>query len=300
MGAKIRVYRQRIRSVTATKKITRAMELMAASRVIKAQQAVRESTPYARALTRAASAVATYSDEDHPLTTEPENVKRAALVVVAADRGLAGGYNSNVLKEGERVAAALQAEGKEVVPYLVGRRAVSFYSFRKREYAAEWTGASEKPSFENAREIGERLVADFIKDTDEGGVDEVHIVSTRFVSMVNQEPEVIRLLPLEVVEGVEETGDESELYPLYEFEPNPEELLDTLLPRYVNARIFNALLSAAASELAARQRAMKSATDNAEELIKKYTRLANQARQAEITQEISEIVGGASALADSK
>lgn len=300
MGAKIRVYRQRIRSVTATKKITRAMELMAASRVIKAQQAVRESTPYARALTRAASAVATYSDEDHPLTTEPENVKRAALVVVAADRGLAGGYNSNVLKEGERVAAALQAEGKEVVPYLVGRRAVSFYSFRKREYAAEWTGASEKPSFENAREIGERLVADFIKDTDEGGVDEVHIVSTRFISMVNQEAEVIRLLPLEVVEGVEETGDESELYPLYEFEPNPEELLDTLLPRYVNARIFNALLSAAASELAARQRAMKSATDNAEELIKKYTRLANQARQAEITQEISEIVGGASALADSK
>lgn len=300
MGAQIRVYRQRIRSVTATKKITRAMELMAASRVIKAQQAVRESTPYARALTRAASAVATYSDEDHPLTTEPENVKRAALVVVAADRGLAGGYNSNVLKEGERVAAALQAEGKEVVPYLVGRRAVSFYSFRKREYAAEWTGASEKPTFENAREIGERLVADFIKDTAEGGVDEVHIVSTRFISMVNQEAEVIRLLPLEVVEGVEETGDESELYPLYEFEPNPEELLDTLLPRYVNARIFNALLSAAASELAARQRAMKSATDNAEELIKKYTRLANQARQAEITQEISEIVGGASALADSK
>ncbi|MDN5717311.1 MAG: F0F1 ATP synthase subunit gamma [Janibacter sp.] len=300
MGAQIRVYRQRIRSVTATKKITRAMELMAASRVVKAQQAVRESTPYARALTRAASAVATYSDEDHPLTTEPENVKRAALVVVAADRGLAGGYNSNVLKEGERVSAALQAEGKEVVPYLVGRRAVSFYSFRKREFAAEWTGSSEKPSFENAREIGERLVADFIKPTEEGGVDEVHIVSTRFVSMVNQEAEVIRLLPLEVVEGVEAPEGESELYPLYEFEPNPEELLDTLLPRYVNARIFNALLSAAASELAARQRAMKSATDNAEELIKKYTRLANQARQAEITQEISEIVGGASALADAK
>ncbi|KRE35556.1 ATP synthase F0F1 subunit gamma [Janibacter sp. Soil728] len=299
MGAQIRVYRQRIRSVTATKKITRAMELMAASRVVKAQQAVRESTPYARALTRAASAVATYSDEDHPLTTEPENVTRAALVVVAADRGLAGGYNSNVLKEGERVSAALQAEGKEVVPYLVGRRAVSFYSFRKRERAAEWTGSSEKPSFENAREIGERLVADFIKPTEEGGVDEVHIVSTRFISMVNQEAEVIRLLPLEVVEGVE-SDDDAELYPLYEFEPNPEELLDTLLPRYVNARIFNALLSAAASELASRQRAMKSATDNAEELIKKYTRLANQARQAEITQEISEIVGGASALADSK
>ena len=299
MGAQIREYRQRIRSVSATKKITRAMELMAASRVVKAQQAVRESTPYARALTRAASAVATYSDEDHPLTTEPDNVRRAAVLVIAADRGLAGGYNSNVLKEGERVSAALRDQGKEVQTYLVGRRAVSYYSFRKKEFVAEWTGSSEKPSFENAREIGERLVADFVKEYEEGGVDEVHVVYTRFVSMVTQEAEVIRLLPLEVVEGVEEPG-EDELYPLYEFEPSGEELLDTLLPRYVNARIFNCLLQAAASELAARQRAMKSATDNAEELIKKYTRLANQARQAEITQEISEIVGGAGALAESK
>lgn len=299
MGAQIREYRQRIRSVSATKKITRAMELMAASRVVKAQQAVRESTPYARALTRAASAVATYSDEDHPLTTEPDNVRRAAVLVIAADRGLAGGYNSNVLKEGERVSAALRDQGREVQTYLVGRRAVSYYSFRKKEYVAEWTGSSEKPSFDNAREIGERLVADFTTDFEDGGVDEVHVVFTRFVSMVTQEAEVIRLLPLEVVEGVEEPGEE-ELYPLYEFEPSGEELLDTLLPRYVNARIFNCLLQAAASELAARQRAMKSATDNAEELIKKYTRLANQARQAEITQEISEIVGGAGALAESK
>ena len=299
MGAQIREYRQRIRAVSSTKKITRAMELMAASRVVKAQQAVRESTPYARALTRAASAVATHSDEDHPLTTEPETVRRAAVLVVAADRGLAGGYNANVLKEGERVSAALRDQGKEVQTYLVGRRAVSYYSFRKKEFVAEWTGSSEKPSFENAREIGERLVADFVKEYEEGGVDEVHVVYTRFVSMVTQEAEVIRLLPLEVVEGVEEPG-EDELYPLYEFEPSGEELLDTLLPRYVNARIFNCLLMAAASELAARQRAMKSATDNAEELIKKYTRLANQARQAEITQEISEIVGGAGALAESK
>ena len=181
----------------------------------------------------------------------------------------------------------------------MGRRAVSYYSFRKREFVAEWTGSSEKPTFENAREIGERLVADFIKDYEDGGVEEVHVVYTRFVSMVTQEAEVIRLLPLEVVEGVEEPS-EDEVYPLYEFEPSGEELLDTLLPRYVNARIFNCLLMAAASELAARQRAMKSATDNAEELIKKYTRLANQARQAEITQEISEIVGGAGALAESK
>ena len=234
MGAQIREYRQRIRSVSATKKITRAMELMAASRVVKAQQAVRESTPYARALTRAASAVATYSDEDHPLTTEPDNVRRAAVLVIAADRGLAGGYNSNVLKEGERVSAALRDQGKEVQTYLVGRRAVSYYSFRKREYVAEWTGSSEKPSFDNAREIGERLVADFTTDFEDGGVDEVHVVFTRFVSMVTQEAEVIRLLPLEVVEGVEEPG-EDELYPLYEFEPSGEELLDTLLPRYVNA-----------------------------------------------------------------
>ena len=299
MGAQIREYRQRIRSVSATKKITRAMELMAASRVVKAQQAVRESTPYARALTKIASAVATYSNEDHPLTSEAETVKRAAVVIVAADRGLAGGYNANILKESERLVARLTDEGKQVVPYLVGRRSVTFYSFRKREYAAEWTGFSEKPSFEDARSIGERLVEDFVTDTDEGGVDEVHVVFTRFVSMVAQEPEVIRLLPLEIVEGVEEP-DESEVFPLYDFEPNVDELLDTLLPRYVNARIFNCLLQAAASELASRQRAMKSATDNAEDLINKYTRLANQARQAEITQEISEIVGGASALAESK
>ncbi|MBM6545798.1 F0F1 ATP synthase subunit gamma [Janibacter sp. YIM B02568] len=300
MGAQIREYRQRIRSVSATKKITRAMELMAASRVVKAQQAVRESTPYARALTRAASAVATFSDEDHALTTEKDEVKRAAVLIIAADRGLAGGYNANVLKESERVVAKLQEEGKEVVPYLVGRRSLNFYTFRKREYAAEWTGFTEKPTFEDAREIGERLVADFVKDTDEGGVDEVHIVFTRFVSMVTQEPEVIRLLPLEVVEGVADDVEPDDLFPLYEFEPSADELLDTLLPKYVNARIFNILLQSAASELAARQRAMKSATDNAEELIKKYTRLANQARQAEITQEISEIVGGASALAEAK
>ena len=301
MGAQIREYRQRIRSVSATKKITRAMELMAASRVVKAQQAVRESSPYARALTRAASAVATFSDEDHALTSEKAEVKRAAVLIIAADRGLAGGYNANVLKESERLVARLQEEGKEVVPYLVGRRAVSFYSFRKRDYAAEWSGFTEKPTFEDAREIGERLVTDFVKDTDgEGGVDEVHIVFTRFVSMVTQEPEVVRLLPLEVVEGVADDAEPDDLFPLYEFEPSADELLDALLPKYVNARIFNILLQSAASELAARQRAMKSATDNAEELIKKYTRLANQARQAEITQEISEIVGGASALAEAK
>ncbi|MGL4744024.1 MAG: F0F1 ATP synthase subunit gamma [Dermatophilaceae bacterium] len=296
MGAQIREYRQRIRSVSATKKITRAMELMAASRVVKAQQAVRESSPYARALTQAVSAVATFSNEDHPLTTEKADVTRAAVVIITSDRGLAGAYSSAVIKESERLVAKLAEDGKEAVPYLLGRKAVGFYRFRQREYAAEWTGASEKPSFEVAREVGERIVADF---TAEAGVDEVYVVFTRFVTMVTQEPDVIRLLPLEVVEGTELPDADGPL-PLYSFEPSPDQVLDALLPKYVNARLFNCMLQAAASELAARQRAMKSATDNAEDLIKKYTRLANQARQAEITQEISEIVGGASALAEAK
>jgi F-type H+-transporting ATPase subunit gamma len=297
MGAQMRVYRQRIRSVQATKKITRAMELIAASRVVKAQQRVRESSPYARALTRAVSAVATYSNVDHPLTTEHENVRRAAVLVVTSDRGLAGAYSSSVIKESERLIGDLRADGKEVLPYLVGRKAVGFYKFRKREYEAEWTGFTDQPTFDVAREIGEALVTAFNLDEQEGGVDEVHIVFTRFVNMVTQEPDVVRMLPLEVVEGEDAPADDDVL-PLYEFEPSAEQVLDSLLPKYVSARIYNCLLQAAASELASRQKAMKSATDNAEELIKKYTRLANQARQAEITQEISEIVGGASALAD--
>ena len=295
----MRVYRQRIRSVQATKKITRAMELIAASRVVKARQRVAESTPYARALTRAVSAVATFSNEDHPLTTEHAQVRRAAMVVITSDRGLAGAYSSAVLKESEKLAELLRGEGKEVIPYLVGRKAVGFYKFRRREFAQEWSGFSDNPKFEIAREIGQRITDDFIKDYDAGGVDEVHVVFTRFVSMVTQDPDVIRLLPLEVVEG-DEAPDDDEVLPLYEFEPSADQVLDALLPKYVQSRLFNALLQSAASELAARQRAMKSATDNAEELIRKYTRLANQSRQAEITQEISEIVGGVEALASAK
>ena len=295
----MRVYRQRIRSVQATKKITRAMELIAASRVVKARQRVIESTPYATALTRAVSAVATFSNVEHPLTTEHPQVRRAAMVVITSDRGLAGAYSSAVLKESEKLAELLRDEGKEVIPYLVGRKAVGFYKFRRREFAQEWSGFSDSPTFEVAREIGTRITDDFIKDYDTGGVDEVHVVFTHFVSMVTQEPEVIRLLPLEVVEG-DEAPDDDEVLPLYEFEPSADQVLDALLPKYVQSRLFNALLQSAASELAARQRAMKSATDNAEELIRKYTRLANQSRQAEITQEISEIVGGVEALASAK
>jgi F-type H+-transporting ATPase subunit gamma len=221
------------------------------------------------------------------------------MLVITSDRGLAGAYSSAVLKESEKLAEKLRAEGKDVVPYLVGRKAVGFYKFRRREYAQEWSGFSDSPTFEIAREIGERIIEDFIKDYDDAGVDEVHVVFTRFVSMVTQEPEVIRLLPLEVVEGTELPAPD-EVLPLYTFEPGAEQVLDALLPKYVNERLFDALLQSAASELAARQRAMKSATDNAEELIRKYTRQANQARQAEITQEISEIVGGADALASAK
>ena len=299
MGAQQRIYRQRSRSVQSTKKITKAMELIAASRVLKARQRVAETSPYARAITRAVSAVATFSDVDHPLTMERENPTKAGVLIVTSDRGLAGAYSASVLKESERLHELLHNEGKEMVPYLAGRKAEGFYRFRRRDYAESWSGFSDAPPFEIAREIGERLTADFIRGAENGGVDELHIVSTRFVNMVRQEVQVIRLLPLEVVdEDVPE--DSSELFPLYEFEPDGPQVLDSLLPRYVTARIYNLLLQAAASELAARQRAMKSATDNADELIKTYTRLANQARQAEITQEISEIVGGASALADAK
>ncbi len=303
MAVSLREYRARIKSVESTKKITRAMELIAASRIIKAQQRAQAAAPYARELTRAVSAVATYSNVDHPLTTEPENPTRAAILIVTSDRGLAGAYSSSVLKEAERLAEKLRAEGREVDVYISGRKGVAYFNFRRRPIVEQWTGFSDQPTYDVAREIGDRLIEAFLSEEEtatEGrgaGVDEVHVVFTRFRSMLIQEPTAVRLLPLEVVEGEERPADE-EVLPLYEFEPSAAEVLDGLLPRYVQSRIYFALLQAAASELAARQRAMKSATDNAEELIKKYTRIANQARQAGITQEISEIVGGVNALAD--
>jgi F-type H+-transporting ATPase subunit gamma len=296
MGAQQRVYRGRIRSTQSMKKIFRAMELIATSRIAKARQAVEASSPYARAITRAVSAVATFSDVDHPLTTEKAEVRKAAMLLVTSDRGMAGAYSANVLKEGERLVERLRENNVEAVPYVFGRKASAFYRFRRRAVEQEWTGHSEQPTYEIAREIGDVLVDAFVKGSENGGVDEIHVVFTRFVNMVTQQPEVIRLLPLEVVEGVDEP-EADDVLPLYEFEPNAEQVLDTLLPRYIGSRIYNCLLQAAASEQASRQRAMKSASDNAEELIRKYTRLANQARQAEITNEISEIVGGADALA---
>ena len=298
MALSLREYRARIKSTESMKKITRAMELIAASRIIKAQQRAQSAAPYARELTRAISAVATYSNVDHALTTEPENPKRAAVLIVTSDRGLAGAYSSSVLKESERLVEKLRGEGKDVAVFIAGRKGEAYFKFRNRPVVASWTGFSDQPSHQAATEIGAALIESFLDDGEQG-VDEVHVVFTRFVNMVTQEPEVIRLLPLEVVEG-EEPPAPDDVLPLYEFEPSAEQVLDALLPKYVTARLFNCLLQSAASELAARQRAMKSATDNAEELIRKYTRLANQARQAEITQEISEIVGGASALADAK
>jgi F-type H+-transporting ATPase subunit gamma len=282
------------------KKITRAMELIAASRIIKAQQRAQAAAPYARELTRAVSAVATYSNVDHPLTKEEEDPKRAAVLIVTSDRGLAGAYSSSVLKEAERLGERLREEGKEIDTYICGRKGEAYYKFRQRPVVQSWTGFSDQPSYDVAAEIGRTLIDSFVKEQgEEGDVDEVHVVYTRFRSMLTQEPTAIRLLPLEVVEG-EEKPEESDVFPLYEFEPSAEAVLDSLLPQYVQSRIFYALLQAAASELAARQKAMKSATDNADELIKKYTRVANQARQAGITQEISEIVGGVNALADAQ
>ncbi|HYI55992.1 MAG TPA: F0F1 ATP synthase subunit gamma, partial [Microlunatus sp.] len=267
------------------------------SRIIKAQQRARSAAPYARELTQAVSAVATFSNVDHPLTTEKENPQRAAMLLITSDRGLAGAYSSSVIKEGEQLTRMLSDAGREVVPYLAGRKAAAFYAFRRRPVAQKWDGFSDAPTYANAREIADTLIEAFLRPAEEGGVDEIHIVYTRFVSMLTQTPTVIRLLPLEVVEG-EATTDRSELHPLYDFEPDAETVLDELLPLYVASRVYSCLLQSAASELANRQRAMKSATDNAQSLIERLTREANAARQAEITQEISEIVGGASALAE--
>ncbi|WP_125609932.1 F0F1 ATP synthase subunit gamma [Specibacter cremeus] len=294
MGAQIRVYRQKIASTTSMRKIFKAMELIATSRIGKARARVAASLPYSNAITRAVSAVATQSEIDHPLVREPEQIRRAAVVIVASDRGLAGSYSAGVLKQAEQLAELLGKEGKEIEYYLVGRKAQAYFEFRDRSFTRVWTGGTDAPEFATAREIGAAVLEAFATDYEKGGVDEIHIVSTRFQSMVVQVPQVVRLLPLEVVE--EEAASEAELLPLYEFEPETEQVLDALLPRYIEVRIFAALLQAAASELAARQRAMKSAGDNATELIKKYTRLRNTARQAEITQELSEIVAGADAL----
>ncbi|MFI6082417.1 F0F1 ATP synthase subunit gamma [Streptomyces sp. NPDC051217] len=304
MGAQLRVYKRRIKSVTATKKITKAMEMIAASRIVKAQRRVTASTPYATELTRAVTAVATGSNTKHPLTTEVEAPVRAAVLLITSDRGLAGGYSSNAIKAAERLTERLRSEGKEVDTYIVGRKGVAYYGFRERTITDSWTGFTDSPTYADAKKVAGPLIEAVQQDTADGGVDELHIVFTEFISMLTQTPVENRLLPLSLADtagGDDDKADSAkkdEILPLFDFEPSAEDVLDALLPRYVESRIYNALLQAAASKHAATRRAMKSATDNAGDLIKSLSRLANAARQAEITQEISEIVGGSSALAD--
>ena len=299
MPASLRELRERRRSVQTTKKITRAMELIAASRIVRAQQAAQESLPYTRELNRAVAAVASFSGYDHPLTHEEEHPTRAAVLIVTSDRGLAGAYSANAIKLGDRLIRTLRDEGKEVATFITGRKGVAYYQFRGRELAQAWQGFSDKPSHHQSDEVADALINAFLTPTAEGGVDEIHVVYTRMESMLIQEPRVRRVLPLRVIRDAVTLEPQPEgLLPLYEFEPDAETVLNALMPLYVRNRIHFYLMQAAASELASRQKAMKSATDNAEELIQELIRDANRARQSQITQEITEIVGGASALAE--
>ncbi len=304
MAGQVRVLRRRIKTTRSTKKITKAMELVATSRIAKAQERVAASLPYAQAITNVLTALATNTNAKHPLLVAREPEHRAGVLLITSDRGLCGGYNVNAIRTAEQLIARLKGEGKQVALYVVGRKGIAYYTFRGRELAGTWSGFSEQPRFDDAKKVGELLIEAFVNGADDGadhagedgvlGVDELHIVYTQFKSLMTQTPDARVFAPMQVEER--EAG-EGEILPAYEFEPNAEELLDELLPKYINTRIYAALLDSAASESASRRRAMKSATDNAEEMIKKLTREMNSARQSAITQEISEIVGGANALA---
>jgi F-type H+-transporting ATPase subunit gamma len=303
MAGQVRVLRRRIRATRSTKKITKAMELVATSRIAKAQERVAASLPYANAITGVLTALATSANIDNPLLQPRETVRRSGVLLITSDRGLCGGYNVNAIKTAEALIASLREDGKQVSLYVIGRKGIAYYRFRGREIADSWSGFSEQPSFADARTVGEALITAFTAgsdDTETGpgpdgilGVDELHIVSTRFLSLMSQSPQAKVLAPMEVEEQEGDPG----LLPQYEFEPEADELLSALLPKYINTRIYAALLDSAASESASRRRAMKSATDNADDMIKRLTREMNSARQSAITQEISEIVGGANALA---
>ncbi len=332
--ASVRELRSRIRSVNSTKKITRAQEMIATSRITKAQARVQASKPYAEEITRVLTALASASSSlDHPLLSERDEPKRAAVLVVTSDRGMCGGYNANVLREAEQLLQLLRSEGKDPVIFVLGQKGLAYYTFRGREVSGAWTGFSQQPTYDDAARASQHLVELFLAGSGEEieayngegtieGVDELHIVYTRFVSMLTQSPEVRRVAPMDVEveedrlqseddeqdgeQGNEQDGEQgkgsggaNDPTPDYEFEPEPEALLGALLPKYVGTRIYASLLDAAASESAARRTAMKAATDNANELVESLSRVANQARQAQITQEISEIVGGVNALADS-
>ncbi|PWW23112.1 ATP synthase F1 subcomplex gamma subunit [Geodermatophilus normandii] len=306
MAGSLRALRRRIRSTQSTKKIFSAQELIAGARIVRAQARVEASKPYAREITRVLSALAASASLEHPLLNERTETRRAAVLVVTSDRGFAGSYNVNVLRRTEELLGTLRQQGKEPVLYVVGRKGETYYSFRDRPVEQTFTGFSEQPAYSDAQEVGRALIGVFTPGEDadrSGAVDEVHIVYTEFKSLLAQVPTARRLAPMDTGELEDQTEDgertgtgDSGVPTSYEFEPSPEALLDALLPKYVTTRIYAALLEAAASESASRRRAMKSASDNAEELAKNLSRQANQARQAEITQEISEIVGGADAL----
>jgi F-type H+-transporting ATPase subunit gamma len=290
VGAKLREVRRRIRTVQSTMKITRAMELIATSRIMKAQQRVEAARPFAERLTAAiADVAAATSSLDNPLLQERPDRTSAAVFVVTSDRGLAGAYSSNVLRKAEELFAKLRSEGKEPKVFVAGRKGISYYRFRGRPVGEGWFGFSETPRYDDAKRIADTLIERFT----DGDVDEIHGVYTEFRNAAVQRAVAKRFVPMVV-----ETVDREDQAPLnqYIFEPEPEALLDALLPRYIETRVWGALLESAASEHAARRRAMSAATDNAEELIKVLVRVANQARQSEITTEISEIVGGAEAL----
>ncbi|ATE57034.1 MULTISPECIES: F0F1 ATP synthase subunit gamma [Actinosynnema] len=304
MAAQIRELRQRIRSVNSTKKITKAYELIATSRLAKAQSRVAASRPYADEITHVLRALAEgASSLDHPLLEARKNPRRAGVLIVTSDKGMCGGYNANVLKAAEELFALLRSEGKEPVLFVAGRKGAGYYNFRRRAIAGEWSGFSQAPNYVNASEAGDALVSAFMAGSDDEGdepgpdgvlgVDELHVVYTEFKSMLSQQPVAKRIAPLTVEYDAE---PHEGLHASYEFEPDADSLLDALLPKYIKTRLFSALLEAAASESAARRTAMKAATDNASELVRNLSRQANAARQAQITQEISEIVGGASAL----
>ncbi len=299
MGAQLRLVRRRIGTVQSISKITRAQELIASSRIVRAQQQMRAAEPYARELTRAVEAVISRSTAiNHPFTEEPQNPSRAAVLILTSDQGFAGAFNANVLRESARLRQTLRDRGLEPVLYVAGRKGIAWHRFRELELAGSWSGFSAAPRYRDAQLVATALLEAFNAGLDEaqdGGVDEIHLVGTEFVSMLTQRPSARRVLPLQI----EDTEEESPSGPLpqYEFEPSPADVLDALMPQYVASRIFYAMLEAAAAELASRRRAMKAATDNAGDLLETLTRQANNARQAEITQEISEIVGGATGLA---
>lgn len=290
MGAKLRTVRRRIRSVQSTMKITRAMELIAASRILKAQQRVLSARPYAEQLTSAMEDVARQTGAlVHPLLEERPEPRRAAVFLVTSDRGLCGAYNSNVIRRAERVIGRLRGDGVEPALYVAGRKGQAYFRFRRVAMEKMWSGFSEVPSYGDGEQIAGTLIGAFA----EGEVDAVHAVYTDFRSAFTLRPIDKRFLPIAPEEVAGARGEPS---PEYIFEPAPDAILGDLLPRYVTAKIFHAMLESAASEHAARRRAMKAATDNAEDLIRRLTRVANQARQAEITTELMEVVGGAEAL----